>query len=229
MTVQSQTAEENYIMLHPMHTWSARNLGGASALLSACMVLAALPVALVTGYGDLVTNLLFDAPLLILSTILTMNRLLQQVPASFRRSVLIVGLTGWTVLWLDTLVYDLIPLFGLATDVWANTRLMALVPLRNGLIFVGFGGWMLGSGVLWRMTNARLPKAIGWLHIAAGSPWVGLGIISWSMSGSTGNISELPLLVMTIAQVLFPLVVVGYFGWTLLFGRWLQQHSHLVV
>ena len=215
-------------MIHPMRTWSVRRLGGVGALLSACMLLAALPVALMTGYSALVTNLLFDAPLLILPTMLAMNRLLQPGHAWFRRSVLIIGLAGWSILLLDTLVYDLIPLFGFATDVWTNMTLMALLPIRNGLIFVGFGGWMLGSGVLWRIADARLPRAIGWLHIAAGGPWIGLGIISWGMIGSTGNISELPWLVMTTAQGLFFLVVLGFFGWTLTFGRWLQQYSHLV-
>lgn len=216
-------------MIQPTRTWNVSTFGGICALLSACMILAALPVALVTGYSDLVTNLLFDAPLLILPAMLAMNRLLQQAPVSFRRSVLIAGLVGWTVLFLDTLVYDLIPLFGFATDVWANATLMAVAPIRNGLIFIGFGGWMLGSGVLWRMADAHLPKLMSWLHIAVGSPWVGLGLISWSMSGSTGNISELPWLMMTITQVVFLLVVLGYLGWTILFGRWLQQHSHVIV
>lgn len=216
-------------MIQPIRTWNVRTFGGICALLSACMLIAALPVGLATGYNDVVTNLVFDAPLLILPAMLAMNRLLQQAPAGFRRSVLIAGLAGWTALFLDTLVYDLLPVFGFAADAWANHALMAFMPLRNGLIFASFGGWMLGSGVLWRMADARLPKLIGWLHIAAGSPWVGLGIVSWSMSSSTGSISELPWLLMTITQALFLLVVVGYLVWTIIFGRWLQQHSHSAV
>jgi hypothetical protein len=127
------------------------------------------------------------------------------------------------------MVYDLIPLFGGATDVWANRTLSALLPVRNSLIFAGIGGWMLGSGLLWSSADTRLPKVLGWVHIAAGSPWVGLAIISWGMAGGTGKISELPSFVMVTTQGLFLLLVLGYFGWALTFGLWLQEQSGKII
>jgi hypothetical protein len=211
-----------------MHPWSAGKLGGITALLSACMILAAVPMGFVTGSGAVVTNLLFDAPLLLLPTMLVMNWLLRSGHSGIRRGVLVAGLVGWSILLFDTLVYDLIPLLGFATDEWANMELTRLLPIRNGLIFASIGGWMVGCGILWRTAAARLPKSLGWLHIVAGSPWIALAIISWGMIGGTGKLSELPPILMAAIQALFLVFVVVYFGWALTFGLWLRKQSHIV-
>jgi hypothetical protein len=198
-------------------------LGGVSALLSASLMLAALPLGRVTGSRTLVTNLLFDAPLLLLPTMLVLYQLVRPGRDGARRSVLSAGLVGWGVLAADTLVYDVCPFLGFATDAWVNRELLVLLPIRNGLIFAGIGGWLLGCGMLWRMDALRLPTTLGWLHIAVGSPWVVLGMMSWGLIGTTGQLADLPPLLNMTFQWLFVVVLLGYVVWAVVVGHWLQN------
>jgi hypothetical protein len=211
------------MMLRPIHSWNIRKLSGLSALLSGSMVLAALPLGRMAGSPTLVTTLLFDSPLLLLPAMFVVYQLVRPGRGGARRSVLCAGLVGWGVLALDTLVYDVIPLLGFATDAWVNRELVVLLPIRNGLIFAGIGGWMLGCGMLWRRADLALPIALGWLNIVTGSLWVVLGMMSWGLIGITGRLLDLPPPLNMAFQLLFVVTLLLYVVWAVGFGFWLQE------
>lgn len=215
----------------PATFWQYR-IGSMAALCSSLAILAALPVSYIFQSEELIFDMLFAAPVMLVPTMLVLHFIYQPLRPQMSWWTLIIGLLSTFAFFMSAIYPYIVTLserigfvyLGLDRALYITRNTFVLFPL-----FGLAGVWYLLIGFLSRKIHVPATSEFSWMSIAAGSSFLGLFslmTVNMYLYWLHGSLIPSNPIIQTMFLVFLLAWALSHMSCTGIAAIWLAERSH---